>query len=84
MEGSGNGSLTTRVDYALAPGGVTIRFDLAGDQRGRSGNTVTASLTSTLGAVLFSEVFSLPSDATSRPSPATSSSPRRRPRGSAS
>ena len=63
MEGSGNGSLTTRVDYALAPGGVTIRFDLAGDQRGHSNNTVTARLTSTLGDVLFNEVFSLPGDA---------------------
>ena len=63
MEGSGNGSLTTRVAYALAPGAVTIRFDLAGDQRGHSNNTVTASLTTTLGAVLFNEVCSLPGDA---------------------
>jgi len=63
MEGSGNGSLTTKVAFDLAPGGVTIRFDLAGDQRGRSNNTVTASLVSTLGAVLFSEVFSLAADA---------------------
>lgn len=63
MEGSGNGSLTTRTAYALAPGGVTIRFDLAGDQRGHSNNTVTASLTSTLGTVLYSEVFSLAGDA---------------------
>ena len=63
MEGSGNGSLTTRTAYALAPGAVTISFDLAGDQRGHSNNTVTASLTSTLGTVLFSEVFNLPGDA---------------------
>jgi hypothetical protein len=63
MEGSGNGSLTTKVAFDLAPGGVTIQFDLAGDQRGRSNNTVTASLVSTLGAVLFSEVFSLAADA---------------------
>ena len=63
MEGSGNGSLTTRTAYALAPGGVTISFELAGDQRGHSNNTVTASLTSTLGTVLFSEVFSLAGDA---------------------
>ena len=47
----------------VAPGGVTIQFDLAGDQRGRGNNTVTASLVSTLGAVLFSEVFSLAVDA---------------------
>ena len=63
MEGSGNGSLTTRTAYALAPGGVTIQFDLAGDQRSSRDRTVTASLTSTLGTVLFSEVFSLPGDA---------------------
>ncbi len=63
MEGSGNGSMTTRTAFDLAPGGVTIQFDLAGDQRGRSNNTVTASLVSTLGAVLFSEVFSLSADA---------------------
>lgn len=63
MEGSGNGSLTTKAAFDLAPGGVTIQFDLAGDQRGRGNNTVTASLVSTLGAVLFSEVFSLAADA---------------------
>jgi hypothetical protein len=63
MEGSGNGSLTTKVAYALAPGAVTIRFDLAGDQRGHSNNTVTARLVTTLGAVLFDEVFSLAGDA---------------------
>ena len=63
MEGSGNGSLTTKVAFDLAPGGVTIQFDLAGDQRGHDNNTVTASLVSTLGAVLFSEVFSVPGDA---------------------
>jgi hypothetical protein len=63
MEGSGNGSMTSRTAFDLAPGGVTIQFDLAGDQRGRNNNTVTASLVSTLGAVLFSEVFSLAADA---------------------
>ena len=63
MEGSGNGSLTTKAAFDLAPGGVTIQFDLAGDQRGHSNNTVTASLVSTLGAVLFSEVFNLAGDA---------------------
>lgn len=63
MEGNGNGSLTTRTAYSLAPGSVSIQFDLAGDQRGGRNNSVTASLVSTLGAVLFSEVFSLPSDA---------------------
>lgn len=63
MEGSGNGSLVTKAAYALAPGSVTMTFDLAGDQRGRSGNGVTVSLTSVLGAVLFSEAFNLPSDA---------------------
>lgn len=63
MEGSGNGSLTTKVAFDLAPGGVTIQFDLAGDQRGRGNNTVTASLTSIFGEVLFSEVFSLSADA---------------------
>jgi len=63
MEGSGNGALTTKVAFDLAPGGVTIRFDLAGDQRGHSNNTVTASLVSTLGTELFSEVFNLAGDA---------------------
>jgi len=63
MEGSGNGSMTSKAAFDLAPGGVTIQFDLAGDQRGRNNNTVTASLVSTLGAVLFSEVFSLAADA---------------------
>ena len=63
MEGSGNGTLTTKSAYDLAPGQVTVAFDLAGDQRGRSGNTVVVSLTSVLGAVLFSEVFSVASDA---------------------
>jgi hypothetical protein len=88
MEGSGNGSLTTKVAFDLAPGGVTIQFDLAGDQRGHSNNTVTASLVSTLGAVLFSEVFSLAATPTSplsrEPSrwptrPAPGSFPERRP-----
>ena len=63
MEGSGNGSLTTLTAYELAPGTVTMQFDLAGDQRGRSGNSVTASLVSVFGEVLFSETFSLASDA---------------------
>jgi hypothetical protein len=63
MEGSGNGSLTTKTEFALDAGAVTIQFDLAGDQRGHSNNTVTASLVSTLGAVLFSEAFTLAGDA---------------------
>ncbi len=63
MEGSGNGSLTTLTAYDLAPGTVTMQFDLAGDQRGRSGNSVTASLVSVFGEVLFSETFALASDA---------------------
>ena len=63
MEGSGNGSLTTKAAFDLAAGGVTIQFDLAGDQRGHSNNTVTARLVSTLGAVIFSEVFNLAGDA---------------------
>jgi len=63
MEGSGNGSLTTLTAYELAPGTVTMQFDLAGDQRGRSGNSVVASLVSIFGEVLFSESFSLASDA---------------------
>lgn len=63
MEGSGNGSLTTKTAYDLSAGAVTIQFDLAGDQRGHSNNTVTASLVSTLGAVLFTEVFNLAGDA---------------------
>ena len=63
MEGSGNGSLTTKTAFDLSAGAVTIQFDLAGDQRGRGNNTVTASLTSIFGQVLFSEVFSLSADA---------------------
>jgi hypothetical protein len=63
MEGSGNGSLTTKTAFALGPGAVTISFDLAGDQRGRGNNTVTARLVGLLGDVLFSEGFSLPADA---------------------
>jgi hypothetical protein len=63
MEGSGNGTLTTLTAYDLAPGTVTMQFDLAGDQRGRSGNSVVASLVSIFGEVLFSESFSLASDA---------------------
>ncbi len=61
MEGNGNGSLTSRTAFALSPGMVGLPFDLAGDQRGRTGNTVTVSLVSILGEVLFGEVFSLPS-----------------------
>lgn len=64
MEGNGNGSLTTRNAYALQPGQlVTVQFDLAGDHRSGGDNTVTASLVSTLGATLFSETFTLPSNA---------------------
>jgi hypothetical protein len=63
MEGSGNGSLTTSTAYALAPGVVTMSFDLAGDQRGRSGNAVTVSLVSIYHETLFSESFALASDA---------------------
>jgi hypothetical protein len=64
MEGSGNGSLTTKATFDVFTGNtVTMQFDLAGDQRGRSGNTVTASLVTTLGATLFSETFTLASDA---------------------
>jgi len=63
MEGSGNGSLTTKVAYDLAPGAVTMQFDLAGDQRGHSNNTVTARLVSIFGDTLFSETFSLAGDA---------------------
>ena len=63
MEGSGNGTLTTLTAYDLAPGTVTMQFDLAGDQRGRSGNSVVASLVSIFGEVLFSESFTLASDA---------------------
>lgn len=63
MEGSGNGTLTTLAAYDMAPGTVTMQFDLAGDQRGRSGNGVVASLVSVFGEVLFSETFALASDA---------------------
>lgn len=64
LEGSGNGSLTTLTTFDLAADSiVTVQFDLAGDQRGRSGNQVTASLFSTTGQTLYSEVFTLPSDA---------------------
>ena len=63
MEGSGNGSLATRVFYEFTPGFATLQFDLAGDQRGHSNNTVTVALTSNLGATLFSETFNLASDA---------------------
>jgi len=63
MEGNGNGVMTTRLAYALAPGQVTIQFDLAGDQRGGTSNAVTASLVNTLGESIFSETFSLASNA---------------------
>jgi hypothetical protein len=63
MEGSGNGSITTKLAYDLAPGFVTVQFDLAGDQRGRTGNSVLAMLKSTAGEVLWSESFALASDA---------------------
>ena len=84
MEGSGNGAMTTKAAFDLAPGGVTIQFDLAGDQRGHSNNTVTASLVSTVGAVLFSEVFSLAATPTSPPSRGPSRWPMRPVPGSAS
>ena len=60
MEGSGNGSLSTRTFYDIAPGTVTLQFDLAGDQRGHDNNGVTVALTGLLGNTLFSENFSLP------------------------
>lgn len=63
MEGNGNGTLTTRTAFTFAPGPVSLRFDLAGSQRGNLDKTVTASLVSTLGATLFSEAFTLPSNA---------------------
>lgn len=64
MEGSGNGSLTTKTAFDVFAGNtVTMQFDLAGDQRGRTGNSVTATLVTTTGTTLFSETFSLASDA---------------------
>ena len=63
LEGGGNGSLTTKTAYTLAPGVVTMSFDLAGDQRSRSGNAVTASLVSIFGETLYTESFALASDA---------------------
>jgi hypothetical protein len=63
MEGSGNGSLATKAYYDFGPGFATLQFDLAGDQRGHSNNTVTVALTSDVGATLFSETFDLASDA---------------------
>jgi hypothetical protein len=64
MEGSGNGSLTTLAAYDLAGGTeVSFQFDLAGDQRARAGNQVRAAVTSIYGEVLFSEIFTLASDA---------------------
>ena len=63
MEDSGNGTLTTLALFDLAPGDVTMQFDLAGDQRSHSGNGVIASIVSIFGQVLFSETFTLASDA---------------------
>jgi len=63
MEGNGNGSLTTRTAYTLPTGTVGLRFDLAGSQRGGLDKNVTVSLITTLGASLYSEVFTLPSSA---------------------
>lgn len=64
MEGSGNGSLTTKTAFNVFTGNtVTMQFDLAGDQRGRSGNGVLVTLVTTTGTTLFSETFSLASNA---------------------
>jgi len=63
MEGSGNGALTSLQAFDLAPGTVTLRFDLAGDQRGAGNNGVTASLVSVFGETLFSETFTRAADA---------------------
>jgi hypothetical protein len=64
MEGSGNGTLTTLTTFSVFAGDtVTMQFDLAGDQRNRSGNSVTATLVTTTGTTLFSETFTLASDA---------------------
>jgi len=64
MEGSGNGSLTTKTAFDLAANSLFIaQFDLAGDQRSRSGNQVTAELVSITGEMLYQEVFALASDA---------------------
>ena len=63
MQGNGNGTLTTRSAYALAPGRVTLQFDLAGDQRGSSHKQVTTHLFDLAGNTLFSETFSLAPDA---------------------
>ena len=64
MEGSGNGTMTTKTVFSVFAGDtVTMQFDLAGDQRNRSGNSVTASLVTTTGTTLFSETFTLASDA---------------------
>jgi fluoride ion exporter CrcB/FEX len=64
MEGSGNGTLTTLTTFSVFAGDtVTMQFDLAGDQRNRSGNIVTATLVTTTGTTLFSETFMLASDA---------------------
>lgn len=62
MEGSGNGTLTTKTAYDLAPGDVTIQFDLAGDQRGHNNNVVTLFLFDIFGTTLYAEDFVLWSD----------------------
>lgn len=62
-QGNGNGSLTTRTAFAIAPGLVTVQLDLAGSQRGDRSKTLTVSVDSTSGATLFSEAFTLPSTA---------------------
>jgi hypothetical protein len=59
MEGNGNGSLTTKTAYALGTGSAGIQFDLAGDQRPGRNNTVTVSLVTPAGQMLFSEQFAL-------------------------
>jgi hypothetical protein len=63
MQGNGNGTLTTRSAFAIAPGPVSVQFDLAGSQRGDRPKTVTVSLVSTLGITQFSEAFTLSSTA---------------------
>jgi hypothetical protein len=63
MQGNGNGTLTTRSAFAIAPGPVSVQFDLAGSQRGDRPKTVTVSMVSTLGVTQFSEAFTLSSTA---------------------
>jgi len=62
MEGSGNGTMTTRTAYDFAAGGASLQFDLAGDQRGRGSNGLVASLVSIYGEVLYTESFYLGAD----------------------